>query len=57
VIVFTVSQLVKVIEEQRYLDNDKLTIEQERELEKVPGIIVEEYGNNQRTYTLFGCYK
>ncbi len=56
-IVFTVSQLVKVIEEQRYLDNDKLTIEQERELEKVPGIIVEEYGNNQRTYTLFGCYK
>lgn len=53
----TFISLLKIIEEQRYLDNDKLSEEQEKELAKVPGMIVEYYPNNQRTYTLYGNYK
>jgi hypothetical protein len=51
-IVFTI--LVKKIEKERYLDNDYLTKEQELELKTIPGIIIEYYDNNQRTYT-FCC--
>ena len=49
--------LLEIIREQRYLDNDFLSREQEEELAKVPGMIVEYYGKNQRTYTLYGNYK
>ena len=51
-IVFTV--LVKKIEKQRYLDNDKLTKQQEKQLQSDPRIIVEDYGDGQRTYALAG---
>ena len=49
--------LLEIIERERYLDNDNLSKEQEEELAKVPGMIVEYYPNNQRTYTLYGNYK
>jgi hypothetical protein len=49
--------LLSIIEEKRYLDNDNLTPEQEAELQKIPGMMVEEYGSGQRTYTIYGSYK
>ncbi len=51
------SFLLRIIEEQRYLDNDGLTAEQEDYLQTIPSMIIEYYGNNQRTYTLYGNYK
>ncbi len=46
--------LVERIKNERYLDNDTLTPELEEELQQVPGIIVYDFGDGMRTYTLEG---
>jgi len=55
--VFTLSEAIEKIEQDRYLDNDCLTKFLEEKLSKIPGMVIEYYPNNQRTYTLFGNYK
>ena len=47
-------ELIERLREERYLDSDKLTEKEELLLSGFPGVIVEDYGQGQRTYTLYG---